>query len=1274
MTATTFYPEFVPNQILTNTQLNQLRDHLDQEDRLTRKRLTGTGIICGFNWKVVTSTAPVIQIGKGYGVTSDGDVIALCDPMVYTHHRGYTDPDREEGELRYPPWRDPADSGNETQRDIIELIDETTMAGDDAPEDAKQFTVAELTGGITKDRVLVLYLEHQPVDLNSCLVTSCDNKGLNINVQVRALLVKESDLLTSPSCAPPPNLERMPRPYTIHQPEEISTATLLDDTFAQIVAARALPLLNNIKTLFAAQAALLDLDPLDIPPGLENTLKGSAPAQYRYDALVDFATAHNEAALASYAMVRECCPASNYPRHLMLGALDGTTGYRNYFEPSAIRNVALGEMDFVRTHFVRLRALIEGLDFTKHPNSALSQPSHTAEHSLGRRAVPFYFSAVALDVWRPRSRCAVDADWPWRNPFVPVAFDTDFAEVTWLRIEGHVGQTHASAATQIRAARDANNVEFQLLRTYFADRQEEEKDQRKTIANLLAVQLRRDDARRSIEGALRGDGVQIEPIRVLAKQRFEQVKSIATASSQWRALRDERALHCDVAALIEDYLEARSEFFCVAARVLGMLERLRVIVDVVEKESLLLEGLEAMARGATRMLVDRFVALVVATPEHWDSPEEIRQRLDLPKLDDLQRLRMALGVALEVLQAQVRFLIGNYLPKSLAAFDYEVFAAAYREVARGSLEFWAWTRALGTILTTTAETPPKEGDAPLHPAEADSISADLLALARSCIPARLATAYVAYEALRSRDLSLYRNLAQLDGLEHLAGVAKGGSFILVCDTSAAIGKVLADFSLAGQLPCCCDVDPDKICVPPLALPDVRVITLIPKKAGGGYEPLVLSIHVGANDYDPNATDKPRAVGIAVPPTSEQGAKLVADSATMAVQYRLDEAVPGVVDRFTYRLDIADDCHGQAFGEVAIVFAVNPALTGSIVGTVYSDPAGGAARGATVQLQGTNFSAVADEKGEFVFPSLLPGNYTARASLGARTSDPKTVQVVAGPTPAMVTLVLKTSVPLNGTVDVVVVNAAGAPIRNALVRLIGPSGPTPNLTDQFGKVVFMNAPIGSNLTLTAQAQGYINGAAGPFPLAGGETHVETMVLTAAGVATPTLTVNDVVRRLGINVAEATLRVQTAFADRYSRVVVKFNAATDDPRILVSDPYARAANFLATGVGDPGKPDEQIAAEYKEASTALIAAVRQSTGEAKTAYQEMLSAVSMAYLDRIAGSNPRALTAGAATEVNAITTALKNAEISPAVVGAQWAGEALSNTLGVETPPAITAMLQ
>ena len=39
-----FYPEFVPNQVLTDTQLNQLREYLDEQTRSTRVRLIGTGI------------------------------------------------------------------------------------------------------------------------------------------------------------------------------------------------------------------------------------------------------------------------------------------------------------------------------------------------------------------------------------------------------------------------------------------------------------------------------------------------------------------------------------------------------------------------------------------------------------------------------------------------------------------------------------------------------------------------------------------------------------------------------------------------------------------------------------------------------------------------------------------------------------------------------------------------------------------------------------------------------------------------------------------------------------------------------------------------------------------------------------------------------------------------------------------------------------------------------------------------------------------------------
>src|SRR6266700_4991856 len=90
------YPEFVPNQILTDGQLNQLRAHLEQEDRITRIRLSGMGIVCGLNARTVSSPAVAVEIDAGFGVTSDGDLIE-CPKTAYTHFiNAYKDPDVDE--------------------------------------------------------------------------------------------------------------------------------------------------------------------------------------------------------------------------------------------------------------------------------------------------------------------------------------------------------------------------------------------------------------------------------------------------------------------------------------------------------------------------------------------------------------------------------------------------------------------------------------------------------------------------------------------------------------------------------------------------------------------------------------------------------------------------------------------------------------------------------------------------------------------------------------------------------------------------------------------------------------------------------------------------------------------------------------------------------------------------------------------------------------------------------------------------------------------------
>ena len=70
MDAQNIFPDFQPNQVLTNTQLNQLREYLDDQTRLSRVRLVGTGIVCGLYANLESGHS--LQIKGGYGVSSDG--------------------------------------------------------------------------------------------------------------------------------------------------------------------------------------------------------------------------------------------------------------------------------------------------------------------------------------------------------------------------------------------------------------------------------------------------------------------------------------------------------------------------------------------------------------------------------------------------------------------------------------------------------------------------------------------------------------------------------------------------------------------------------------------------------------------------------------------------------------------------------------------------------------------------------------------------------------------------------------------------------------------------------------------------------------------------------------------------------------------------------------------------------------------------------------------------------------------------------------------------
>src|SRR5438045_785733 len=85
MTTYSSYPFFVADQVLMADHLNEIVEYLDVQERLTRNRLIGIGIVCGLELRVTPSK---IDISKGCGVTSEGYLITLEDSS-YTHYKPY---------------------------------------------------------------------------------------------------------------------------------------------------------------------------------------------------------------------------------------------------------------------------------------------------------------------------------------------------------------------------------------------------------------------------------------------------------------------------------------------------------------------------------------------------------------------------------------------------------------------------------------------------------------------------------------------------------------------------------------------------------------------------------------------------------------------------------------------------------------------------------------------------------------------------------------------------------------------------------------------------------------------------------------------------------------------------------------------------------------------------------------------------------------------------------------------------------------------------------
>jgi hypothetical protein len=471
------YPVFEADQVLSNGHLNNLLNYLEQQERLTRIKLVGRGIVCGLE---INTSNTAISISKGCGLTSQGFLMQLCDSN-FTHFIPYTPPllpndlyfltqCGEENRDKIPYYG---------AKDILQLIPDSDK------ETGEKKSISTIN---RQDYVVVLFLEAEQIDLKNCDTQDCNDKGSRMDFALRVLLVKKS-LFDSGKTISFNSilLKRYNVPVA-----DIKTAEDILNGFLAITDDNTLTKLS--------ENLIRSWDKFAVPLGLpaENPLKGlnlitvkkklsgktgqRIFVQYFYDFVDDLLKAYIEFRAKMRDVFGECCPEEmDFPMHLTLGLANENTllGKRNtqrhYFESSPILNGQGKNAEEAALLLERLAAMVKGFmgDKLQSSEAIAITPTSLGNDFISYRAIPYYYDWKAVNpLWYfsrsysgnhrynlgYRAALQSDSPEPVKNPLL-----YDIERYNAFRIEGHIGKNYRTALTEIIRQKQRFNLPFDVL-------------------------------------------------------------------------------------------------------------------------------------------------------------------------------------------------------------------------------------------------------------------------------------------------------------------------------------------------------------------------------------------------------------------------------------------------------------------------------------------------------------------------------------------------------------------------------------------------------------------------------------------------------------------------------------------------------------------------------------------------------------------------------------------------------------------------------------------
>ncbi|MDO3641556.1 PKD domain-containing protein [Mucilaginibacter sp. L3T2-6] len=488
------YNSFVDSQVLTAKQLNDIVEFFEDQQRLTRTCLIGVGLVCGLGFK---GDANGITVDKGCGVTTDGDLLYL-EQTTYQNFRKY-----DNSKIQYPPFYPLGTSSQ--QMNLWELV---VPDGDgNLPADSLPLSSFAAQAGNTVDQMVgLLYLEYYTKDPDACTAIDCDNQGKKQVAKPKILLLTPTNMTevinrTNAEVIADDIYKNYYNAYTQYidfavlgakrvflTSTNIATADKLTNAYINTAKTGTTALVNAIKSLYDTFKFALDKNSNQNITTIVNTFNATfaqsiSPykAQYFYDFYKDLIAAYNELRAILVDIIYQCCPdIYAFPKHIMLGYLNAAAtakpaNYRHSFYPSPVIGDDKLQLKNAVSLMERLFLLVQNFSAPNNGGSDIKiTPSYDYDRLLEDRAIPFYYSNAATIAakWSfGRWQRGTDRQVPGYNAFAyangndmvlnPLNYSID--SNNFFRIEGHIGKKYADALEEINNQRDNFNLPFDVV-------------------------------------------------------------------------------------------------------------------------------------------------------------------------------------------------------------------------------------------------------------------------------------------------------------------------------------------------------------------------------------------------------------------------------------------------------------------------------------------------------------------------------------------------------------------------------------------------------------------------------------------------------------------------------------------------------------------------------------------------------------------------------------------------------------------------------------------